>query len=53
MPALAESWNVVEPLTIRILTKLPEPLIEVLLSDRCAGIVSKAYHDQVGFETIW
>jgi len=42
--------EIVDPLTVRIHTKRPEPLIEVLLSDRCAAIVSKAYHDQVGFE---
>jgi peptide/nickel transport system substrate-binding protein len=42
--------EVVNPLTIRIHTKRPEPLIEVLLSDRCASIVSKGYHEKVGFE---
>lgn len=42
--------EIVDPLTVRIHTKRPEPLIEVLLSDKCAGIVSKAHHDKVGFE---
>ncbi len=42
--------EIVDPLTVRIHTKRPEPLIEVLLSDKCAGIVSKKYHDKVGFE---
>lgn len=35
-----EKVEVVDPLTVRIHTKRPEPLIEVLLSDKCAGIVS-------------
>jgi peptide/nickel transport system substrate-binding protein len=42
--------EIVDPLTVRIHTKRPEPLIEVLLSDKCAGIVSKKHHDKVGFE---
>ncbi|MBM4314740.1 MAG: hypothetical protein FJ122_12620, partial [Deltaproteobacteria bacterium] len=42
--------EIVDPLTVRIHTKRSEPLIEVLLSDKCAGIVSKAHHDKVGFE---
>ncbi len=42
--------EVVDPLTIRIHTKRPEPLIEVLLSARNASITSKEYNERVGYE---
>lgn len=42
--------EVADPYTVRIHTKRPEPLIEVLLSDLCAGIVSKGNYDRLGFE---
>ena len=42
--------EVVDPHTVLIHTKRPEPLFEVLLSDRCAGIVSKSYFEKNGPE---
>jgi len=42
--------EVIDPLKVRVHTKRPEPLIEVLLSARNAAITSKEYHDKVGFE---
>jgi peptide/nickel transport system substrate-binding protein len=42
--------EVVDPLTVRVHTKKPEPLFEVLLSARNASIVSKEYNEKVGYE---
>lgn len=42
--------EIVDPLTVRVHTKRPEPLIEVLLSARNAAITSKDYIEKVGFE---
>ncbi len=38
-----------DPLTVRVYTKRAEPLIEVLLSDPCASVISKEYEAKVGF----
>ncbi|MDO9524905.1 MAG: ABC transporter substrate-binding protein [Gemmobacter sp.] len=42
--------EVVDPLTVRIVSIKPEPLFEAIISLRTAGIVSKEYYDEHGFE---
>lgn len=42
--------EVVDPLTVRIHTARPEPLFEILISTRQAGITSKEHYDALGFD---
>lgn len=45
-----KSVDVVGPLTVRIHTHRPDPLVETLLSARNAGITSKEYVERVGLD---
>ena len=45
-----KSVEIVNPLTVRIHTHRPDPLIETLLSARNAGITSKQYVERVGLD---
>lgn len=45
-----KSVEIVDPLTVRIHTHRPDPLIETLLSARNAGITSKKYVERVGLD---
>lgn len=42
--------EVVDPYTVRIHTLRPEPLFLTLISSRSAGITSKEYQEEVGFD---
>ncbi|MDK1494392.1 hypothetical protein QN219_31065 [Sinorhizobium sp. 7-81] len=48
MPALAESWHRVEApddLTVRVVTKKPDPTIELMLTFPASSIVPKDYFE--------
>ena len=58
-PTFFSSWGrwfynftdveVVDPLTVRIHTEKPEPLFEMLISSRQAGVTSKEHYEKLGF----
>lgn len=45
-----ESVEAVDPLTVRVVTKTPDPLIEQLLAYPGSAIVPKDYFEEVGFD---
>ena len=42
--------QVVDDYTVRLLTELPDPLLEIRLTSWCSWIMPKAYYEEVGFE---
>ena len=45
-----ERCEIVDPLTVRVVTRRPDPLLEALLSCRNAGIASRRQVEQIGLD---